>query len=133
MIINSEVKCFFWSVEDGEAHWRLYSLPVVTGGEESQECGWIARACIVDWKVYPGILKIKKQTKYTWSSQNKNLSGKIELTNTNYEKTEVLSEFLASVFTIEPEGEIPKLKENILCKKIMDLDISITDVYKKTY
>ena len=44
-------------------------------------------------------------------------------------KTEVLSEFFACVFTIEPEGEIPKLKDEIVCEKLMDLDI--TDVYKK--
>ena len=37
---------------------------------------------------------------------------------------------LASVFTLEPEGEIPKLKDKIVCEKLMDLDISITDVYK---
>ena len=46
-------------------------------------------------------------------------------------KTEVLSEFFASVFTLEPEGEIPKLKDKIVCEKLVDLDISITDVYKK--
>ena len=33
------------------------------------------------------------------------------------------------VFTIEPEGEIPKLKDKIVRKKIMDLVISVTDVY----
>ena len=43
----------------------------------------------------------------------------------------MLSEFFASVFTLEPEGEILKLKDKILCEKLMDLDISITDVYKK--
>ena len=60
-------------------------------------------------------LKIKKQTKFTWSSKKKTISGgKIELTNTNYEKIEVLSEFLASVFTAEPEGEIPILKNKIV-------------------
>ena len=58
--------------------------------------------------------------------------GEIELTNTNCDKTEVLPEFFASVFTLEPEGEIPKLKDKIICETLMDLDISITDVYKKT-
>ena len=43
----------------------------------------------------------------------------------------MLSEFVASVFTLEPEGEIPKLKDKIVCEKLMDLDISTTDVYKK--
>ena len=42
----------------------------------------------------------------------------------------MLSEFFASVFILEPEGEIPKLKDKIVCEKLMDLDISITDVYK---
>ena len=31
-----------------------YGLPVVTGGTESQEGGGIARAWILDLKVYPG-------------------------------------------------------------------------------
>ena len=35
------------------------------------------------------------------------------------------------VFTLEPEGEIPKLKDKIVSEKLMDLDISITDVYKQ--
>ena len=42
----------------------------------------------------------------------------------------MLLEFFASVFTLEPEGEIPKLKDKIVCEKIMDLDVSITDAYK---
>ena len=44
----------------------------------------------------------------------------------------MLSEFFASVFTLEPEDEIPKLKDKIVYEKIMDLDISITDVNKNT-
>ena len=32
-----------------------YRLPVVTGGAEPKEGGGIARACIEDPKVYPGI------------------------------------------------------------------------------
>ena len=43
----------------------------------------------------------------------------------------MLSEFFASVFTIEPEDEIPKLKDKIVGEKTMDLDVSVTDVYKK--
>ena len=39
----------------GDAHLRLYRLPVVTGGAESQEGGGIARAWIEDPNVYPGI------------------------------------------------------------------------------
>ena len=38
----------------------------------------------------------------------------------------MLSEFFASVFTLEP-----KLKDKIVCEKLIYLDISITDVYKK--
>ena len=43
----------------------------------------------------------------------------------------MLTDFFASVFTLEPEGEIPQLKDKIVCEKLMDLDISITDVYTK--
>ena len=42
-------------VEGGDAHWRLYSLPVVAGIAEPQEGGGISRAGIEDPKVYPGI------------------------------------------------------------------------------
>ena len=35
------------------------------------------------------------------------------------------------VFTLEPEGEIPKLKDKIVCEKLMDFDISVTYVYNK--
>ena len=45
-------------------------------------------------------------------------------------KSELLSEFFASEFIIEPEGQIPKFKDKVACEKIMDLDISIKDVYK---
>ena len=39
-----------------DAHWKLDSLPVVTGEAEPQKGGGIARAWIVaDPKVYPGI------------------------------------------------------------------------------
>ena len=40
-------------VED--AHWRLYGLPVVSGGAEPLECIVIVRALIEDRMVYPGI------------------------------------------------------------------------------
>ena len=45
-IINSECKRLL--VEGRNAHWRLYRLPVVTGGAEPQEGGGIARAWIED-------------------------------------------------------------------------------------
>ena len=54
-IINSECKRLFCWVEGGDAHWRLYRLPVVTVRAEPQEGGEIARAWIEDPKVYPGI------------------------------------------------------------------------------
>ena len=54
-IINSECKRLFCRVKGGDAHWRLYRLPVVTGGAEPQEGGGIARAWIEDPIVYPGI------------------------------------------------------------------------------
>ena len=41
------------AAQGGDAHWRLYRLPVVTGRAEPQEGGGIARACIEDPKVYP--------------------------------------------------------------------------------
>ena len=46
-------------------------------------------------------------------------------------KQKCYQNFVASVFILEPEGEIPKLKDKIVCEKLMDLDISITYVYKK--
>ena len=54
-IINSESKRLFRRVEDGDAHWRLYRLPVVTGEAEPQDGGGIARAWIEVPKAYPGI------------------------------------------------------------------------------
>ena len=54
-IINSECKRLFCAVEGEDAHWRLYRLPVVTGGAEPQEGSGIARVWIEDLKVYPGI------------------------------------------------------------------------------
>ena len=41
-------------------------------------------------------------------------------------ETEVLSEFCSSVFTIETGCEIPRLKDKLVCEKLMDFDISIT-------
>ena len=55
LIINSECKRLFCRVEGGDAHWRLYRLPVVTGAAEPQEGGGIAWAWIEDPNVYPGI------------------------------------------------------------------------------
>ena len=43
----------FFGVEVGDAHWRLYRLPVVIGRAEPQESGGIAQAWIEDPKVYP--------------------------------------------------------------------------------
>ena len=40
-----------------DARWKLYRQPVFTGGAEPQEDGMIARAWIVDPKVYPGITR----------------------------------------------------------------------------
>ena len=45
----------FCRVEGGDACCKLYRLPVVTRGAEPQEGGGIARAWIVDPKIYPGI------------------------------------------------------------------------------
>ena len=42
-------------VEGGDAHWKLYWLPVVTVEAEHQEGGEIVRAWIADPKVYCGI------------------------------------------------------------------------------
>ena len=47
------VAAFFCRVEGGDAHSRLYRLPVITGGAEPLEGGGIARARIEDPKVYP--------------------------------------------------------------------------------
>ena len=54
-IINGECNRLFCKVEGGDAHWRLHSLPVVTGREEPQEGSGLARAWIEDPNVYPGI------------------------------------------------------------------------------
>ena len=43
----------FCRAEDGDAQWRLYRLPVVTGGTEPQKGDGIARTWIEDPKVYP--------------------------------------------------------------------------------
>ena len=42
-------------MESGGARWKLYRLPVVTGGAETQEGGGTARAWIVDQTVYTGL------------------------------------------------------------------------------
>ena len=49
------VSAFSVELKGGDAHWRLYRLPVVTGRAEPQEGGGIARAWIEDPKVYPSI------------------------------------------------------------------------------
>ena len=43
---NSYRHRLFCRADYGKAHWRLYTLPVVTGGAEPQEDDGIARAWI---------------------------------------------------------------------------------------
>ena len=47
-MINSESKRLFCRVEGVNARWKLCWLPVVTGGAEPQEVGWIVWAWIED-------------------------------------------------------------------------------------
>lgn len=57
--------------------------------------------------------------------------GVSHLTSTDKEKTEVLSEFFTSVFTKEPEGQIPKLKNEASKYQIQKLTITEEIVGKK--
>ena len=56
-------------VEGEDADWRLYPLPIVTGGPKPQEGGGFARArIVVDSKVYPGIPMPQRMAPRAWGT-----------------------------------------------------------------
>ncbi|KAK6167371.1 hypothetical protein SNE40_021416 [Patella caerulea] len=71
-------------------------------------------------KTKPGIAELK----------TKQENGEIKTTKSEQEKAEVLAEFFTSVFTVEPEGEIPGIEERIIHQKFINLPIKEEDITK---
>ena len=63
--------------------------------------------------------------------ETKDQDGRTQTAETSEEKAEVLKSYFSSVFTKEPDGELPEFKDREVDKKLENLEITTEDVKKK--
>ena len=92
----------------------------------------ISRTAKENPKKFWGYVKSKMKTKTGIADLIKKKDGNHEeLTKTDQEKAEVLADFFSSVFTLEPDTEIPKLEEKNYHDPLMNMLITQEEVQKK--
>ena len=56
---------------------------------------------------------------------------KSETTDDDNKKAQIFADYFSSVFTKEPEGNIPMLQNKIITKEMMDLEVRNEDIIKQ--